>query len=300
MTKQEILQNSAESITFAKYFDGVRAVPTAATVSIMTSAAADLPTPILNVACTIDSVGYISYAMLAANTASLAENLRATFTYTVDSVSYTDVIYFDVVKKRLNSTVIDQDLIDEFSVLDKLTYRIFCKATSATGSNLKHIIDNLRLNGQENEYKGCELSVLSGNSANFISTITAFDKETRTLYIADNLPFALAIGDSFLIRKSFKTEIARAFDDIKDYIRTQGYRPALVIDDTQLREAHIALSICKVLLPLGETHRYDYEEFKKKYAEKIAALKLTYDTDESGGTDETETDVHAGQIRLRR
>jgi hypothetical protein len=238
--------------------------------------------------------------MLAANTVSLAENLRAVFSYVVSTVTYTDVIYFDIVKKKLTSTVIDEDLVDEFSILDTLTYRVFGKATSVTGSNMKLVIDNLRLNAVEDLYKGGEIHILSGLSAGFKSTVTAYDRETRTLYLTENLPYALAVGDAFILKKSFKTEIARAFEELKDYVRTQGYRPALVIDDTQLREAHIALSISKVLLPLGETHRYEYEDYKKRYAEKLAALKLTYDTDESGGADDDETDVHAGQIRLRR
>ena len=301
MTKQEILQNSTEKLTFAKVFDNVQAVPTSATVTIQSSANADLPTPVTAAACTIDADGFISYTMLAANTAELGENIRAAFTYVISGVTYTDVIYFDIVKKRLSSTVTDQDLIDEFSVLDKLTYRVFGKATAATGSNLKVIIDNLRLNAIDDEYKGGEVHVLSGLSEGFKSTVTTFDRDTRTLYIANDLPHALSVGDQFLLKRSFKTEIARAFDEIKDYVRTQGYRPALVIDDTQLREAHIALSICKVLLPLGETHRYEFEQYSKKYAEKIAALKLSYDADESGGIDETEEpDIRAGQISLRR
>jgi hypothetical protein len=303
MTKQEILQDSTEKLTFAKYVDNVQVVPTSATITITgTDVDGDeLPTPVTASACTIDALGTISYNMLSANTVSLSENLRAVFSYVVATVTYTDVIYFDIVKKKLTSTVIDQDLLDEFSVLESLTYRVFGKATSASGSNLKLVIDNLRLNAVEDLYKGGEINILSGLSAGFKSTVTAYDRETRTLYLTENLPYALAVGDAFILKKSFKTEIARAFEELKDYVRTQGYRPALVIDDTQLREAHIALAISKVLLPLGEKHRYEYEDYKKRYSEKLSALKLTYDTDESGGTSgDDEPDIHAGQIRLRR
>jgi hypothetical protein len=186
-------------------------------------------------------------------------------------------------------------------MLDKLTYRVFGKATSPTGSAKNRIVDNLRLNGIEDEYKGGELQVLGGVAEGFKSTVTAYDRDDRTIYLADDLPLDLAVGDAFLLKRSFKTEIARAFDELKDYVRTQGYRPALVIDDTQLREAHMSLAICKILLPLGESHRYEYEQYAKKYAEKLSALKLTYDADESGGADEDEEpDINAGQISLRR
>lgn len=303
MTKQEILQDSTEKLTFAKVFDNVQAVPTSATVTI-TGEDVDgdeLPTPVTGAACTIDADGFVSYTMLAANTAALAENLRAVFTTVISGVTYTDVIYFDIVKKRLSSTVTDQDLIDEFSVLDELTFRVFGKATTATGSAKNRVIDNLRLSGKDDEYKGGVFHVLSGLAEGFTCQVTAFDRDTRTLYLSDNLPQDMAVGDSYLLKRSFKTEITRAFDELKEYVRTQGYRPALVIDDTQLREAHIALSIAKVLLPLGETHRFEYQEYMKKYSEKIAALKLTYDTDESGSADEDdEPDVRPGQIMLRR
>lgn len=303
MTKQEILQNSTEKLTFAKYFDGVRAVPTSATITITGDDVDgdELPTPVTAAACSIDTDGFITYTMLAANTVSLGENFRALFSYVVSGITYTDVIYFDIVKKKLTSTITDQDLVDEFAALDKITYRIFGKATSATGSAKNRVIDNLRLNGDDDEFKGGEFQVLSGLAKDFHTTVTAYERDTRTLYLDKDLPHDMAVDDVYLLKRSFKTEISRAFDELKDYVRTQGYRPALVIDDTQIQEAHIALAICKVLLPLGETHRYEYEQYKQKYAEKVAALKLTYDTDEDGGTsDDDEPDIHAGQIRMRR
>lgn len=303
MTKQEILQNSTEKLTFAKVFDNIQSVPTSATVTI-TGEDVDgdeLPTPVTDAACTIDLDGFVSYTMLAANTAALAENLRAEFTTIISSVTYKDVIYFDIVKKRLQSTVTDQDLVDEFGALDALTFRVFGKATTATGSAKNRVIDNLRLSGKDDEYKGGLFHVLSGLAEGFTCQVTAFDRDTRTLYLDANLPQDMAVGDAYLLKRSFKTEITRAFDELKEYVRTQGFRPALVIDDTQLRESHIALAISKILLPLGETHRFEYQEYTKKYAEKIAALKLSYDTDESGDADEDdEPDVRPGQITLRR
>jgi hypothetical protein len=298
MPRQEILKDIGGTITYKKYFDNVQAIPSSATVSIVTKLGSAMPAEITNAVCSIDSYGTISYTVSATNAVDLGESFKATFEYLIDSTTYYDIILFDIVRKKLEPMITDIDLINEYAGLDKIQYRVFGSVTAL--STIDTTINDDNLNADYNSYKGGEVEILSGSNIGFMSTVTMYDDVTRTIHIENSLPYVLAIGDKFLICRSFKTEIARAFDEIKEYIRTQGYRPALVIDDTQLVEAHIALSIKKILLPLGEEYRYSYEEYSKIYEKKLLELKLVYDADESGTVDDDEEDLNTSQIRLKR
>jgi hypothetical protein len=295
MTHQEMLQAESEAVYFKKYIDNIQIVPTTALVAIYNSAGEVL---VDETACTISADGTMSYTLAEEDTANLGENYRARFDYEYDSESYTSVVYFDIVKKRLESIITDDDLIDEHSMLNRYGYRETGEVVTSGGVN--QIIDNKSFKKEDNYFRGGFISFLSGNNKGFNSIVTSFTASTGRFTLEKSATAAFAAGDKFCVSKSYTTEIRRAFEKIKDYIRSQGNRPALVIDDTDIRELHIVWSLMLILLGMGDDKRDEYEEYKSERDRLMASLVLKYDTNEDGVIQEDEAPVNFGTVRLRR
>jgi len=280
MTKQEILQNRSEAITFEKYIDNLQIIPTSATVTITDSEGNDLPDPVIDAVCSIDSYGKISYTLSATNTADLGENFTAEFKYIYNTVEYLQRILFNIVINRLNIIITDQDLIDDYSQLREYYSPINGEVSSI--GDINEIIDGRNFNGQKDYWKGGHIKILSGTIKDFDVKVTAFDETSGTFTLKKSMPANITQGDKFIAYKSFENEISRAFDEIKDYLSTQGFRPALIMNDLQLKEIHITLSIAKILHAIGKRERDAYEDYINKYYSQRASLKLLYDEDETG------------------
>jgi hypothetical protein len=284
MIKQEIYQARSEAIEYKKYIDNMQIVPTSATISITTKSGTAMPTAIIDVACTINIYGTISYTLSAVNTALLGENFIATFKYIYNTVEYLDRLLFDIVKNKVESIINDKDIEDEFSALKELYFPVYGEVSSI--GVLNEIIDNKNLNEEKNYYKGGKIKILSGDNQDFVSEISEYNYVSSKLILKRVMPLNVILGDKYVIYKSYETEITRAFEEIKDWLRTQGYRPTLIIDDTELREVHISLSVAKALHPLGKSQRDNYEDYYKKYLYQRDSLRLLYDEDETGLPDD--------------
>ncbi len=285
MTKQEIYQNRSEAITYKKYIDNLQIVPASATVTITTGGGEDMPTPITDAACAIDGVGTVSYTLSAANTVNLGENFVAEFKYIYNAVEYLDRLLFDIVINKIESIISDKDIEDEFSALKGLYFPIYGEITSIGAVN--EIIDKRNLSEEKSYFKGGQVKILSGDNQDFLSEILEYSYTDSKLTLKRSMAPNVISGDKFVILKSYENEITRAFDEILDWLRTQGYRPTLIIDDTQLREVHISLSVAKALHPLGKFQRDNYEDYTKKYLQQRSQLRLLYDEDETGAPDDS-------------
>ena len=286
MIKQEIYQARSEAIEYKKFIDNLQIVPTSATVCITSKSGVAMPTPIVDAVCIVDTPGTVSYTLTAANTVNLGENFIATFKYIYDGTEYLDRFLFDIVKNKVESIITDKDIEDEFSGLKELYFPVYGEVSNV--GLLTEIIDNKNLNEENNYFKGGKLKILSGDNQDFESEISAYTYTSSKLTLKRAMPLTVVNGDKFVIYKSYETEINRAFEEIKDWLRTQGYRPALIIDDTELREVHISLSVAKVLHPLGKAQRDNYEDYLKKYYNQRSSLRLLYDENETGLPDQAE------------
>jgi hypothetical protein len=285
MLKQEIMQNRSEDLEYKKYIDNLQIIPTSATISITTESGSAMPVPIVNANFPIDTYGTMKYTVSIANSALLGENFIAEVKYIYSGTEYIYRFLFDIVKNKIVNILIDDDIENEYSKLKQL-YRTIHGEITAVGA-LNEIIDVNNLNERLNYYKGSEVVFLSGDNKEWKSNITAFDEINRKLTLASNMPLVLSIGDKFYIRKNYTNEIQRAFEEICDWLRTRGYRPSLIIDDTQIREVHIACTLAKILHIEGESERTEYEDYRDKYFHLREQMKLLYDTDESGEPEES-------------
>lgn len=296
MIKQEILQSRSGDLEYKKHIDNIQIVPSAATISITTESGAAMPTAITDEVMTIDSYGTMTYTVSAANAALLGQNFIAEIKYTYDAEEYIYRFLFDIVKNKLTNIVTDDDIENEYPKLKQL-YRTTHGEVSSVGG-LDEIIDDKNLNETIDYYNGSKVKILSGNNKDWNCDITSFDEINRTLTLKENAPLAFVIGDKFLINKSYTNQIQRAFEEIQDWLRTRGYRPSLIIDDTQIREVHITCSIMKILHGMGESEREEFEDYRDKYFKLREQMKLLYDTDETGEPEDS--DMTRPQVTLRR
>lgn len=296
MVKQELLKDRDGVLTFKKFIDNLQIVPTPATITITDAAGDDMPTPIIDAVMSIDSYGTMTYTLVAANTVNLGENFKAVVKYTYGGIEYQEKFLFDIVISVLTSIIVDDDLINEYSKLKQLYYTTYGEVSSIGA--LSEIIDNKNLNETVDYYKGSKVKILSGNNKNLDIDIIAFNEGTGKLTLSKNAPNSMSVGDKFSIQKSYETEIQRAFEEIMDWLRTRGYRPALIIDDTDIRELHITCSIMKILHVEGKSERSEFEDYRKKYYIQCEELKLLYDTNESGEPEDA--DATRPQITFRR
>lgn len=286
MIRQELIQSRDGTLTYKKYINNLQIIPASATISIVTESSVAMPTPIVTVAMNIDSYGTMTYEVLSVNTATLGVNFIAEILYIYDGVEYLYRFLFDIVKNVLVNIITDKDLEDEYSKLKQL-YRTIHGEITFVG-NLNELFDNNSLNEIINYYVGSEVKMLSGNNQDWSSNITAFDEINRKLTLANNAPVAMVIADKYMIQKNYTNEIQRAFEEIQDWLRTRGYRPALIIDDTQIREVHIVCALTKTLHTMGKSERKEFEDYRNKYFQLREQMKLTYDTDESGEPDDSD------------
>jgi len=296
--RTEFLQDIGGTLTHKKYLDNVQAIPSLATIVITTSGGADMPIPVIGAACSIDGYGTMSFAVVAGNCTDLGLTFIATWTFTISGVSYTERTYFDVVKNKLEIIITDDDLEKEYAALRDLKYReagIISELSTSTLGN--EIIDSQSFKGTP-IYKGGYIKILSGACQNYTAKIIDYDSETGIFELSKILPGIPAIGDDFIVYKSYTDEIERAFEEITDWLRNAGHRPALIIDDTQIREIHINLAISKVLMNAGTQYQAAQQSFYNKYLSLRGELKLDYDTDETGLTDDL--DSISGQVFFRR
>ncbi len=287
MLKQELLQSRAGTLTYKKYINNIQIVPSPATISITTESGTAMPTAVTDAAMAIDSYGTMTYEVTAVNTADLGINFIAEIKYTYGGVEYIYRFLFDIVKNVLTSIITDLDLENDYQKLKQL-YRTIYGEITAVG-NLNEVIDTRNLNETLSYYVGSEIKMLSGNNKDFNVNIIAFDESNRKITLQKAASVAMVIEDKYMIEKSYTNEIQRAFEEISDWLRTRGYRPALIIDDTQVREVHIACTIAKILHAMGKAERAEYEDYNKKYLQLREEMKLIYDTDESGEPEDSDS-----------
>tara|TARA_Y100000310_G_C20697865_1_gene827033 strand:- start:5280 stop:5984 length:705 start_codon:yes stop_codon:yes gene_type:complete len=107
LTENQAVVDVDFPIEFKSYSGGTQQVPSAAAITVKDSGGTVL---VDGVAMAIDGNGTMTYSLLAANLTETEENLVIEIDYTVSSVVYKAIKYFDTVVVRLKCNVIDTDL----------------------------------------------------------------------------------------------------------------------------------------------------------------------------------------------
>lgn len=299
--KQDILKDKIQTLYMTPYINNRPAVASSATIQITGPGGNVIVSTVA--ATAIDSTtGEISYNFLAALNNALGENFQAQWTYVVSAVTYYHTSLFDVVLNKLSISVIDDDLLDEQSdILERNESQsgVVDSATSTTlvDSELKKYTDSF--------WNGGLVTVINpATGTEQTRTVSSFVQSTGTLTV----PAWAATPDAaytYLARRGFTNKIAAAFNEMMIDVKARGYRPALILESSELRIPLIKKSlaiICRdYIMNVGDKWDGLAKDYDAQYQNIFGKVVFQYDKNESGyiGKD-FEQDQDLGSIRMKR
>ncbi|MCK5127906.1 MAG: hypothetical protein KAR42_16735 [candidate division Zixibacteria bacterium] len=114
LTEDQVVKSETFPIEAKVYDGGTQQVPSAATITVKNpNGAAQVEDQTVAVAVG----GTMTYTLPAANTGTLWENAIIEITYTISSVDYKMVRFFDVVLNKISPCIVDEDLKDYYPEL---------------------------------------------------------------------------------------------------------------------------------------------------------------------------------------
>lgn len=235
-----------------------------------------------NAAMIVGSNGLILYNLTAANNAALGENYKADIDYILTSGTTGHIyLYYDVVRSMLVQVITDADLYNELPQLKNLGYKIHGVADSGTATT---IVD-AELKRYEDDYftGGLAYSVKQDETRE----ITDFVSSTGTITVANAFSAAVTT-DRYVLTQSFTTQIRRAFEKLKQKLKSGGKKPQLILDAYDLREAHILYSVAEVckgqIAAEGEGNLWWdlWKDYEKQAENVFNEINLKYDISGDG------------------
>jgi hypothetical protein len=298
--KQELLKDKAGTLRFTPYIDNRAAIASSATVVLKKPGGESLQA---STAATVNgTTGEITYSLSSTLTATLDENYIAEWTYTVSGTVYTYASLFDVVLHKLAITVIDEDLINEQSDILELGEAFEGVVDSSTGSTL--VDDDLKQFENDRFNNGRVDVINTANGARQIRTVTDFVSSTGTLTVTPDWGTNPDTTYSYVVRRSFKTKIEKAFNEIMEDIRARGNRPALIMESHDLHIVTVKKSlsmICKDQIATAEDKWHTlYKIYEGEYKDSMSKMVFQYDVDESGSIDGNDEKDQYPSLRFRR
>lgn len=298
--KQELLKGKDGTLYFTPYVDNLPGVASSATVNIKKSNDTSV---LAGVTCTINATtGEISYTITSTYLTELAENWKAEFTYTIGSVAYYQTMLFDVVLNKIAITVIDDDVIREQSDLksrsESFTGVVDSSAsTTLVDSDLKSYVDNY--------WNGADVVVSDPSTGvEQVRLVSDFTQSTGTVTVASAWTSNPTSSYTYILKRGFQNKVEASFEEMMFDIRAKGFRPALIIESTELHVPHIKkclAMICRDLIQAPED-KFDLlsKNYEEQYKDYMSRLVLQYDVNESGTIDGSEKNKDLGNYRLKR
>lgn len=114
LTEDQVVKDETFPIEAKVYDGGTQQVPSAATITVKNPSGAN---QVEDQAVAISEAGTMTYTLPVANTATLWENAIIEITYTISSVDYKMVRFFDVVLNKISPCIVDDDLKEYYPEL---------------------------------------------------------------------------------------------------------------------------------------------------------------------------------------
>lgn len=299
--KQELLKDVTGTLSLIPYLANRPAVPSSATVTVTKPGGEVLVTA---ASATINSsTGEITYSLSSTYTVLLGENYEAQWQYVVGGTTYYQTSLFDVVLHRLAISVVDDDLLQEQSdILDRNEAFSGVVDSAAAGTlvanNLKSYVDDY--------WNGGKVIIINPSTgAEQMRTVSDFVQSTGTISIPVNWATTPDSTYTFAVKRGFATKIEKAFEEMMLDVQTRGYRPALIIESSELKIPLIKKALALVCRDYITTPDDKWEklavEYDTQYRDMFAKIQFQYDRDESGYiSGQYEKNQDLGSVRLRR
>jgi|GEM_PF-2352029 len=300
--KQELLLNITDTIAITPYINNRPAISTSATVTIKgpggTTLVAAGTTAVVNA-----TTGEITYDFnLSINTA-LGENFVCDFKYIISSITYYQTVLFDVVLNRLAISVIDEDLLNEQSDILGRNEGIGDVVSSSTSTTLVA----LNLKTYADDYWNGGVIEASDPATGVIQkrVVTDFVKSTGTITVDAAWATNPTSSYNFTLRRGFQKKIDQSFNEMMLDVNARGYRPALILESSDLKVPLIKKSLALICRDFSKEVDDKWwalsESYEKQYDAMFSKVKFQYDANQSGGIGgEDEQNRDAGSVRLLR
>lgn len=237
----------------------------------------------------------ISYTLSAALNDTKGERFTLTF-FAVrngETAEHERRVLFDVCLTVLYNVVREEDLFELAPALrTERAYLVEGTADSSGGSS-STLIDTALKRWPDDWFNGGVIEFLSGSDLGEVRTVTDFARSSGTVTFSPTIS-ATPDTDSYRLRRSWKSLIDLAYEDVKWRVRDKGNRPALIIDagELYLPICYHALELCYQAIatfkgesPVDGANWATAREYAEKYDKAFGEIPFQYDSGEDGVPD---------------
>lgn len=292
--KQQFLAETPDTFRTYIYEFNLKAVPEAANITVFRPGGSVL---VAGAAMTIGADGLLTFELTAGDNEAPGLDYKAQIEYVLNAKTHHALLFYDVVRSRLAKVITDDDI---FAELPQLLDRGWSVTGTAEGGSASTVVDSRLKRYADGYFTGGVAEVPAKGETR---EIRDFDAATGTLSV-EAFSSAVAPGEKYLLTRSFSREIQRAFEKLEDELKRLGKRPHLVLDSSDLREAHIYLSVAEACKGLASDSKGIWWELWKEYEGKAAAaysgLRLKYDYSGDGSITGAEGELSFGSLKAGR
>lgn len=278
--RRQYLVDTAEVFSIDVYdTNDQKLIPTSATITVYKPGTTTklIDAGVMGVAAN----GTLTYSLTATHNDVADADYKAVIVYVYATVSYTaPFVYYDVVQSKLKSIITDLDVVNELPQLRENGWRVHGTADSGSTTT---IVD-AELKRYEDDYFTGGLATNLTNDE--VRNITDFVSSSGTVTIVTAT--TTASGNKYVLTRSFKKEILRAFEKIEELVIRAGQRPNLILDPYDLKEVHTyyaVAEVCKGMTGAGGTDTFWWQMWKDYEAKAYAVFKsinFKYDASDDG------------------
>ena len=298
--KQQFLEDKTGTIRLTVYDKNRALIPTSALITLYktdgTSTLQAQATATVN-----STTGEMTYALTATHTANKGLNFKAVWEYVLDSVTYYETQFFDIVLSILSVPINDDDLYNELPSLHKSNIQQSGTATAGAAGSLT---DTLKRKEIDDYWKGGIIEILSGTGSGQKRDVSGNTQSTGVVTVSPNFATNPSTDSVYRIVRSFTSFILQSFEKIEKMLEDKGKRSALILESSQIRIPLIYLTIHHVAIDYRDEENDKWDLLAKDYIEKFQkswdTLRLDYDEDESGGVQGDEAQQNISSIRIFR
>lgn len=287
---REIKKATAHTFTFNEYYQSVKVIPTAATITIYDNAGA----AILSAATvSIAASGTMTYTLSGTLIPDAKKNYKIELCYTVSGVAYYQYYLFDVVHTPIEKILADEDL---FVYMPELRDS-FSRAGEATADGTTTTLIDSRLSGADNFCRNGVIDIFLDPSISAV--VSSFASSTRTITFSPAAAAAITKGTRYRMRPTYQVEIDAAFENVRDDLRKESEQISRYIDSYAVMRAHLFATLALIC---GQ--KYDQIndkwyikklEYEKKY-ENQKRIILGIDRSGDGNMSEYESKLNGYEI----
>lgn len=298
--KQEVLKDKTQTLSIIPYVNNRPGIASAATVTITRPGGGVL---VSGATATINSTtGEITYDFLSTANTELGENFQAQWTYTISSVTYYQTVLFDVVLNKLAISVVDDDLLNEQSDILDRNEGFFGPVDSTSNTTL---VDADLKNYADDYFNGGRVTATDPTTgAQQNRVVSDFTQSTGTITVSIAWSTNPTSSYTYSVKRGFAKKVEAAFEEMMLDVRSRGYRPALILESSELKVPLIKKSlalICRDYIQ-GPEDKWSVmaQDYEKQYSDLFSKVVFQYDIDESGYISGTEKARDMGSVRMKR